>query len=213
MSSPKQSTRSSGQRDDNENVVGNAYDKYATRNPIARHLMNGFLASVGTLFARTKPRRVLEVGCGEGRLAQALLAYHRPERFVASDLSLERLSEGQDPLIETQTASIYELPFEANTFDLVICCEVLEHLERPAAGLAQVARVARSHVILSTPWEPVWRALNLARGKYWSELGNTPGHIQHFGRQDLRALATRELDILDMRRPLPWTVILGAPRD
>jgi ubiquinone/menaquinone biosynthesis C-methylase UbiE len=196
-----------------ENVVGNAYDKYGTSNPIARRLMADFLASVGTLFARSKPKTVLEVGCGEGHLAHQLLAYHRPERFLCTDLSLERVLDDLDPLLEFQQASAYELPFETNSFDLVICCEVLEHLERPAAGLAEVARVAKTHVIISTPWEPVWRAMNMARGKYWSDLGNTPGHIQHFGRRDLRELAARELEILDLRKPLPWTVIRGAPRE
>jgi ubiquinone/menaquinone biosynthesis C-methylase UbiE len=195
----------------NENVVGNAYDKYGTENPIARHLMANFLASVGTLFARSQPRSVLEVGCGEGRLAQALLEYHRPESFVATDLSLDRFFPDLDPLIESSQASIYELPFETNSFDLVVCCEVLEHLERPAAGLAEVTRVARRHVLMSTPWEPVWRAMNMARGKYLGEFGNTPGHIQHFGRRQLRELASRELNILEVRRPLPWTVILGEP--
>lgn len=194
-----------------ENVVGNAYDKYGTTNPVARQLMAGFLASVGTLFARCRPKRVLEVGCGEGRLAQALLEHHRPESFLATDLSLHRFFPDLDPLIESREASIYELPFEDDSFDLVICCEVLEHLENPAAGLAEVARVSSNYVLMSTPWEPVWRAMNLARGKYLGAFGNTPGHIQHFGRRQLRELASRELDILEMRRPLPWTVLLGAP--
>ncbi|MEZ4385601.1 MAG: class I SAM-dependent methyltransferase [Nannocystaceae bacterium] len=193
-------------------IVGNVDDKYDTRNPIARRLVAGFLRAVGELYASRRPRAVLEVGCGEGRLADHLLRrYPRPERFAACDLEDAR-APGIDPAIDFQIASIYDLPFADASFDLVVCCEVLEHLERPAEGLAELARVSGGAVLLSTPWEPIWRLLNLARGRYIRDLGNTPGHLQHFSRRQLVALAERELEVRAVRRPLPWTVILGAPR-
>lgn len=193
--------------------VGNAYDKYGTRNPVSRALMRRFLAAAGELYAAVQPSTVLEVGTGEGQLAQHLLgAAQRPARFVASDVSLERVASNLDPLLEFRQASAYALPFDDRSFDLVVCCEVLEHLDEPERALAEVARVASRAVLLSTPWEPVWRVLNLARGAYWRSLGNTPGHVQHFGRGALRRLAQKQLTIVEMRRPLPWTVLLGRPR-
>lgn len=198
---------------DDGNVVGNVYDKYGTKNPIARRLVDGFLRSVAELYVASKPSTVLEVGCGEGRLAQHLLgAGPRPERFVASDVELDRIVPDLDPLIEVQQASIYALPFADDEFDLVVCCEVLEHLGEPAKGLAELARVARRHVLVSTPREPLWRVLNLARGRYIADLGNTPGHIQHFSRRGLVRLASTHLRVLERRSPLPWTVLLGEPR-
>lgn len=193
-------------------IAGNVYDKYNTPNPIARALMAGFLRAVVRLYRRAAPRTVLEVGCGEGRLADALLrAGPRPDRILATDL-VDVRATGLDPAIEFQLASIYRLPFADRAFDLVVCCEVLEHLERPAEGLGELARVADRFVLLSTPWEPVWRALNLARGRYLRDLGNTPGHLQHFTRRQLLDLAGAHLDVVEVRRPLPWTVLLGAPR-
>ena len=194
-----------------ENVVGNFYDKYATKNRISRALVGGFLSSVTTLYRSTGAKSVLEVGCGEGRLADHLVRSGRPTRFVATDLSLERQAPDVDPMIEFAEASVYELPFQDGSFDLVVCCEVMEHLESPRDALAEVARVARNFVLVSTPWEPVWRMMNMARGKYLRELGNTPGHIQHFGRRDLVKLAETRLCDVSIRRPLPWTVILGTP--
>jgi len=94
---------------------------------------------------------------------------------------------------------------------LVVCSEVLEHLEYPQRGLSEIARVAEKGVLLSTPWEPVWRLLNLARGKYVMNVGNTPGHIQHFSRQGLIKLAQTHLEVVNKRTPLPWTIILGVP--
>lgn len=199
-----------------ENIVGNFEDKYASQNPIARMLVSGFLDAVNELFVLAEPRakQVLEVGCGEGKLATHLIRNApAPARYLATDLSLDTVGSGVDPRIEFKPASIYELPFATDSFDIVVCCEVLEHLERPSAGLAELARVARERVLISTPWEPVWRAMNMARGKYLRDFGNTPGHIQNFTRRDLRELAATHLDILDMRTPLPWTAILGQPID
>jgi ubiquinone/menaquinone biosynthesis C-methylase UbiE len=195
------------------NVVGNYYDKYGSKNPIERALMAGFLGAVSSFYDRAEPSTVLEVGCGEGRLAQHLVsrARVRPGRFVACDLELTTLASGLDPLIETREASIYELPFGDRSFDLVICCEVLEHLDEPSRGLAEVARVARRGVIVSTPREPIWRAMNVMRGKYLRDLGNTPGHVQHFGRRSLVRLVGSRLRVVAARSPLPWTVVYAEP--
>lgn len=194
------------------NVVGNVYDKYESSNPIARLLMARFLRAVTGLYQRVAPETVLEVGCGEGKLADHLVkAGPRPEEFHAVDLELTQIKRGLDPLIFFRNASIYELPYEDDQFDLVVCCEVLEHLERPADGMVELARVAKRAVLISTPWEPVWRAMNMARGKYVREWGNTPGHIQHFSRAGLIALAQTRLKIVAKRTPLPWTVLLGEP--
>lgn len=199
---------------DQDNVLGNFEDKYASRNPIAKRLVNGFLDAVTELFVLTDPRdkTVLEVGCGEGKLATRLIRSAPPlGRYLATDVALAAISQEIDPRIETAVASAYELPFASASFDIVVCCEVLEHLDDPARGLAEVARVARERVLISTPWEPIWRAMNMARGKYLRALGNTPGHVQHFSRRGLEQLAATQLHVHAMRTPLPWTVILGEP--
>ncbi len=202
---------SAAPRVDAGNIVGNVYDKYHTRNPLARALMRGFTDAVTDLYLGTGARSVLEVGCGEGLLADHLIKRRRPERFDACDVAL-RPAPGIDPQISLREASIYALPYADASVDLVVCCEVLEHLAEPATGLAELARVARRHVLVSTPWEPVWRVLNLARGRYLGALGNTPGHVQHFSRRALTRLAATQLEHLRVRRPLPWTVILGDVR-
>jgi ubiquinone/menaquinone biosynthesis C-methylase UbiE len=194
-------------------IVGNVYDKYATRNPVARWLMCGFLNAVSDLYLKQRPIRVLEVGCGEGHLAQHLFnVAHTPEAFHACDLSLSGLAQGLDERIHFSEASIYALPFESKSFDLVVCCEVLEHLESPDRGLAEICRVSSNRVIVSTPREPLWRVLNMLRGKYLSALGNTPGHVQHFTQAGLLDLLCASLHVVAVRAPVPWTVVLGQVR-
>ena len=194
-------------------IVGNVYDKYGTRNPVARLLMNGFLAAVSELYSLTRPRSVLEVGCGEGKLADHLMgSSHQPERFEACDISLDKLAPGLDERIHFSAADIYQLPFENGQFDLVVCCEVMEHLNEPARGVAEIARVSSGCLLVSTPREPLWRMLNLARGQYWSDLGNTPGHVQHFSRAQLLRLLATQTQVTEVRLPLPWTIALGRKR-
>lgn len=194
--------------------VGNVYDKYHTRNPIARRLMRGFLDSVTSLTMSVQPTRVLEVGCGEGYLADHLLRTAPSiTHLEACDLSIDLVPQELRSRISFSVGSVYELQYAAQSFDLVVCCEVLEHLTDPMAAMRELARVARSHVLMSTPREPIWRILNVLRGKYWPSMGNTPGHIQHFSSRGLVALAKPHLAITAIRQPIPWTVLLGSTRE
>ena len=121
-------------------------------------------------------------------------------------------SEWEQRNAEYIAGSAYELPFADGEFDLVAAIEVFEHLERPEAALAEMARVARRHVLVSVPREPLWRAANLASGRYLSDLGNTPGHIQHFSRRGIATLVGSAADVVQISGPLPWTVVLAAVR-
>jgi len=190
-------------------IVGNVYNKYHSRNPLARWMMGRFLKSVSDLYQSQNPQSVLEVGCGEGYLSQHLLqSCSRPDRFEACDISLAQLASNCDPLITFREASVYQLPYEDGEFDLVVCCDVLEHLEDPLTGISELARVSKRAVLLSTPREPLWRILNMARGYYWRSFGNTPGHVQHFSRRGLINLAKTQLRVAAQRTPCPWTVLL-----
>jgi ubiquinone/menaquinone biosynthesis C-methylase UbiE len=190
-------------------VVGNLYAKYDTKNPIARWLMRRFLGTVTTLARSVSPRTLLEVGCGEGRLCQHLFEQLAPERLEACDVSLERIDPHCDARIQFRTASAYELPYANAEFELVVCCEVLEHLEDPARALGELARVTSRALLVSAPNEPLFRGLNLMRLAYLSTLGNTPGHIQHFSAKSLRRLVSQALPVTHQRRVLPWIVLLA----
>jgi hypothetical protein len=58
----------------------------------------------------------------------------------------------------------------------------------------------------------MWRLGNLARGRYVGDLGNTPGHIQHFSRAAFSRLVDHHLDVIAVRRPFPWTFVKAAVR-
>jgi 2-polyprenyl-3-methyl-5-hydroxy-6-metoxy-1,4-benzoquinol methylase len=111
-----------------------------------------------------------------------------------------------------ETRSIYDLAQVVDAADLIVCCEVLEHLERPEEGLRALQRVVDRYLIVSVPREPIWRMLNLARGKYIADFGNTPGHIQHWSKHDFVALVSKYFEVVEVKSPLPWTMVLCRSR-
>jgi 2-polyprenyl-3-methyl-5-hydroxy-6-metoxy-1,4-benzoquinol methylase len=192
-------------------VAGNHYDKYNTSNPIARALMRGFLDAFDELTASTGVRSAYETGCGEGYLSMRLV--DRGWTVRGSDLESSSVAQANRqcanrdlaPMFETR--SLYDLT-EDQRAPLAICCEVLEHVPDTAMALAALRRVASPYLLLSVPREPLWRVLNLARGRYVADLGNTPGHIQHWSASAFTRLVASQFDIVAVRHPLPWTMIL-----
>jgi 2-polyprenyl-3-methyl-5-hydroxy-6-metoxy-1,4-benzoquinol methylase len=193
--------------------TGNTYDKYASKNPIERRLMAGFFSALDDSLPDRAPGTVLEVGVGEGEVSGRLRALYPTATILGADLPDPTLAgEWQRRGIGGVFADIAHLPFTSKSFDLVMAIEVLEHVPDPAAALAELARLSRSHLVLSVPREPIWRVANLARGKYVTSLGNTPGHIQHWSRRRFVDLVGSQFDVVSVRSPFPWTMIGARAR-
>jgi 2-polyprenyl-3-methyl-5-hydroxy-6-metoxy-1,4-benzoquinol methylase len=196
--------------------AGNYYDKYRTANPLARRLMQGFLGAFDALAARVPVSRALEIGCGEGELSIRLA--RRGFRMRGCDIAPTIVDEARTRAAQAKVeATFWTQPIEsidtrAEAAPFVVCCEVLEHLDDPAAGVDTLAELAQPYLLTSVPREPVWRVLNLARGKYLADLGNTPGHVNHWSRAGFLSLLARRFDIVETRTPLPWTMALCKRR-
>jgi len=198
-----------------ENIGGNYYDKYGSRNPVARLLMQGFLNAFDELVQRAAPRTVYEIGCGEGHLSRSLL--DRGIEVRGCDVEAPVVAEanalnGGPQGGRFEVKSVYDFKDGELQVDAIVCCEVLEHLTDPEAALDLIARQSATHFIFSVPREPIWRVLNMARCKYLSDLGNTPGHLQHWSSTAFKDMISKRFDILEVRRPLPWTMVLCRHR-
>jgi 2-polyprenyl-3-methyl-5-hydroxy-6-metoxy-1,4-benzoquinol methylase len=208
--------RASGELSGARVPTGNTFDKYGSANQLVRRLMSGFDSALSELFAAAAPRSVLDVGCGEG---------------VITNRWAEQLGEGQvvgvdlpDPKLESEWAVRRRanlqfraldgdrLPFADDEFDLAAAIEVLEHVSEPERTIKEMARIAACHLLVSVPREPMWRALNLARGAYPRQFGNTPGHLNHWSSTKFVQLLERYGQVLAVRRPLPWTMLLVRVR-
>ncbi len=192
--------------------TGNTFDKYGSTNPVVRRLMAGFRSKLDELFARAAPGSVLDVGCGEGVLTHEWAERLGEGPVVGIDLDDPKLrtewAQRSRPNLEYRAADATALDFADGEFDLAAAIEVLEHVPDPEATLAEMARVARRHLLVSVPREPLWRALNVARGAYLRSVGNTPGHVNHWSKRGFVSLLSRHGTVEQARSPFPWTMLL-----
>jgi 2-polyprenyl-3-methyl-5-hydroxy-6-metoxy-1,4-benzoquinol methylase len=192
--------------------TGNTFDKYGSTNPVVRRIMSGFEATLERLFTRADPHSVLDVGCGEGVLTERwaerlgdkpVLGIDLPDPKLEAEWAARRREN-----LEFRTFSGGDLPFADGSFDLAAAIEVLEHVPDPEHTLAEMARVAARHLLVSVPREPLWRALNVARGAYLHDLGNTPGHVNHWSKRGFIEAAGGYGEVIEARSPFPWTMLL-----
>jgi SAM-dependent methyltransferase len=196
-----------------DNVAGNNYDKYASKNPIERRMMEGFFAALDRMLSGLAPDVVVEIGAGEGRITERLVERFPKATVVGLDLPDTNLAEEWDEIeVPMFFGDATRMPFVDRSIDLVVGLEVLEHVPNPERALADIARVCRGTTIVSVPREPIWRAGNIARGRYVKALGNTPGHVNHWSASSFERFVATRFDVSDIAKPLPWTVIKAVPR-
>jgi ubiquinone/menaquinone biosynthesis C-methylase UbiE len=194
-------------------VIGNHTKKYTARNPAIRLLTERWLANLERVLGQISlgpggpPARALEVGCGEGEIAARM--HRRWGEVVALDLPDAGLRADWRQLAGPRFlhASAHQLPFADNQFDVVVAVEVLEHLPDPDRGLLEMARVGRRHLVLSVPREPIFRCCNLVAGRYVRDLGNTPGHLNHWSRRGFVRFVSRVAEVREVTSPFPWTTV------
>lgn len=175
--------------------------------------MEGFFGAFDRAVSGLTPGAVLEVGAGEGEVTARLLDRFAGVPVFGLDLpDDETAGHWSEKGVDGVFGDIHHLPFPDRSFDLVLAIEVLEHVQYPEVALAEMERVTRDSVVVSVPREPVWRAANMARGKYWGEMGNTPGHVNHWSAGTFRQLVGRRFDLKWSATPFPWTMVRATRR-
>ena len=210
------SRRDSGRVEDGGVPAGNVFDKYGSQNPFIKWVMKRFDATVSEFVAVASPATVHEVGCGEG--FWVLRWNERGIEARGSDVSARIIEVARADAVARglsahtfQVRDIYQMEAGSDSAECVVCSEVLEHLERPGEGLEALQRIVERHLVVTVPREPLWRVLNLARGRYIRSLGNTPGHVQHWTRRGIVRLVSKYFEVVDVRCCGPWTMILCRP--
>ena len=104
-----------------------------------RHLLAGrtLYELLAERLATIDPRRILDIGCGEGALRAALPA-RLAARTVGLDASATMLGAHPPPVVQADAAA---LPFAAGAFDAAVAVNVLDHLPEPAVAIAEAHRV------------------------------------------------------------------------
>jgi 2-polyprenyl-3-methyl-5-hydroxy-6-metoxy-1,4-benzoquinol methylase len=171
---------------------------------LATRRMNAAVASGGTstdaiygtiekLIDRIDPEGdVLDFGAGVGALTRRLAASGRFKRVVAVDLMAR--PEDLDASVTWTRADLNDkCSLPDKSFDLIVCAEIVEHLENPRAFARECARLLRSGgtLILSTPNNESWRSiLSLVLKGCFAAFNDQsyPAHITPLVRLDIRRL-------------------------
>lgn len=157
-------------------------------NPKEQKRLDAILAAIPT-----DAQRIVDVGCGDGRLAHRLAAAGFD--VVGVDQSPTALARVQVPRYR---CSADALPFADNTFDVAICAEVIEHLPEPLFSntLKELRRVARDSVIITVPYNEEVNAFPV-RCPRCAMAFNSWGHLHSFDENRLRRLLP---DCTEVRR-------------
>lgn len=189
--------------------------KYRNENPVQRMLIRRFVAKLHALFVAACPvKSVLEIGVGQGFLSGYLSERFPDVGFTGVDLDAGDLAHLRQnfPRIEAHEGNALDLSLLGDrTFDLVICAEVLEHVEKPPVLLEQIRRFQPRHAILTVPHEPWFMLSNLLRGKNITRLGNDIEHINHWSARSFRKLLEERFDVVELTTAYPWILALATP--
>jgi 2-polyprenyl-3-methyl-5-hydroxy-6-metoxy-1,4-benzoquinol methylase len=188
--------------------------KHENGNPLQRALIGNFHRQLCELVRQRNPSEILEIGCGEGYVLSALRQAGVSCPLHGIDFSEAAIADAQrrvpDATFTVEDART--IAASGRKYDLVLMIEVLEHLPEPQRMLTVLDQLAKRHVVLSVPWEPFFRGLNLLRGKHVLALGNDPEHIQHWSRSGFNRFASERFDVRAAPLVFPWTLLAADRR-
>ena len=189
--------------------------KYEDSGFIAKYLVNNYFKAVEKLLSKThNVTSAHEIGAGEG--LSTLRLNKMVENLSASEYveDLVNIAKKNNPKINVFQESVYQLKYKNSSVDLVFLLEVLEHLDYPELALEELERVSNKYLILGVPREPLWRFLNICRLKYLNDLGNTPGHLNHWSKKSIIRLIEKKYgQVIAVESVIPWTIILAEKRN
>lgn len=185
--------------------------KHTNKNPLQKLLINNFYKSLIALAKPLNPKTVLDAGCGEGFSLNRFYLQGIGEKLEGIDDSATAISSAKKlfPKIIFRRGNIYHLPYKDHSFDLVLCLEVLEHLENPKKAISEIIRVSKKSAIISVPNEPFFMISNLLRGKNLARWGNDAEHINHWSLFSFKKfLKKQNISPKQTKLPFPWIIML-----
>jgi SAM-dependent methyltransferase len=139
--------------------------------PMSRHVRRIVLKLIRPLEFRT----VLDVGCGQGSLLRELIRefpaiepYGCDVSATAVELSRRKVPEGEFQVLDLVNEAL------PRTFDLLVCSEVVEHIEDDVAALRNLRRMCGRYLLITT-----------VQGRMRSFEPEAVGHVRNYGRREL----------------------------
>jgi|SRR5579859_2458635 len=159
-----------------------------------------FYEHVAEVSAEEPPRAVIDVGCGTGDLLRALVEKSTPERVVGIDYAEAGIRRAREllPSGEFWAESLYDLD-SVETFDLVLCTEVLEHVRDPKAAVEKLVRVCErpGRILITVPdgAQDTWEG----HRNFWSK-PELEAFLGQFGEVEVSRMGSAEVSLLAVIR-------------
>ncbi len=184
--------------------------KHTSGNPLKRFLINNFHRTIVSAVKQLNVDAILEVGCGEGFILSAVRDSGIKASLEGIEIDPKAISicRKLHPDLKINQGDVFHLQFPEDSFDLVICCEVLEHLEHPQKALAELTRTSKKYCLLSVPEEPFFMAAGYLRFKTPRSIG----HINFWTKNSFVRFVEKELLVNAVYNPFPWTVVLAQKK-
>lgn len=187
--------------------------KYSNRNVFHRLTLNRFFDAVGREIQQIQPKSVLEFGCGEGFFLQEMKKRELEfDNFVGLDLRRDAIEMAKEVHSEHSflEADFLTWDYSVKSFDLVIASQVLEHLVHPGKYIERLVAYSDNYLLVTVPWEPWFRMMNLLRGRDIGRLGNHPEHINQWGVRQFEQLVARYACIQKTQTVFPFIIITAT---
>lgn len=190
---------------------GNIYNKYESKNPFVKGLMKLYFKDFDALInpINDEINNTLEIGCGEGYVTQHIKDLGINVEGADVTEKIIEIARVLHPSIKFSVKSIYELRCCNESYDLVLAIEILEHLHHPEKAIEEMKKVSNKYLFFSVPNEPFFRFANILRLKYLKDIGNTPGHLNHWTKNSFRAfLEKQNLCKIKLKTSTLWLMAL-----
>jgi 2-polyprenyl-3-methyl-5-hydroxy-6-metoxy-1,4-benzoquinol methylase len=190
--------------------------KYTSRNPLQRFVLDRFFVEMADTLQSLQPANALEFGCGEGFFLERLdqLGVRLPN-LTGVDLRADAIAEARQrcPYYRFEVQDLLSWDVPERSFDAVIASQVLEHLPEPGRFLERLVALCRGRLILSVPFEPWFRLLNLARGRDLRRWGNHPEHVNQWGMKTFTDFVARYAHVEQTLIAFPFNIVIARPHD
>lgn len=181
--------------------------KYENKNSIHQYILRKFLKHIEQAVSDANAIEILEIGCADGYVIKYLTEHNPRIRVRGVDLNREALRRAQEmnPNAHFEYGDALTIRVPDKQFDTLMALELLEHIQDFEAALQNLQKINARYFLLSVPHEPFFRMLNFLRGRHWHRLGNHPGHINTWGKDEFKRIISPYFTIEKDLSSFPWT--------
>ena len=191
------------------------YEKYMSKNLLKRKRIEKFNQRIIDIVKSSIDKdnySILDAGCGEGFIDHLIFENFPKVRITGLEYTSEAIAVARkmNPFVEYIQGDVCNMKLMSDSFDLVICTEVLEHLSNPHMALHELERVSKDKILISVPNEPWFCLGNLLSLKNVSRLGNPTDHINHWTKNGFTTFLAKnsKRKAWIVRQSFPWTIAI-----